>query len=111
MNPVPQRTEVLILAPRGRDASVAATLMREVGCESHICATLAELASALSDHQKLFLIQELLDLSYRQISEIETSALSSGLKSRMIADREEVIDTLQEDSRARQARLLQADNG
>lgn len=79
--------------------------------ESREAVRLGILASAMSEHQKLFLVQELVDLSYKQIHDIQQGELPEALKVRMIADREEIIATLKEDSRVRQTRLLSVNNG
>src|SRR5690606_32317629 len=46
----------LILAPGGRDGAVAATLLRDAGRESQICASLAELLFCLNEGAGLAII-------------------------------------------------------
>lgn len=72
---------------------------------------LAILSESMEEHQKLFLLQELLDLTYNQIHEIEIRSLPEHIRTRMIEDREETILTLKEDRRVRQTRLLQTGHG
>jgi PAS domain S-box-containing protein len=48
----------LVLAPRGRDASVAATLLLEARIECRICGTLNELCRALDDDVALVVLTE-----------------------------------------------------
>lgn len=72
---------------------------------------LALLSEAMSEHQKVMVLQDAIDIIYNQVDEIEKSNLSNSVKQLKIDDRMEIIDTFKEDRRARQNRLLQADNG
>lgn len=72
---------------------------------------LALLSEAMSEHQKVMVLQDAIDIIYHQIDEIEKSNLSDKVKRLKIDDRMEIIKTFQEDRRARQNRLLQTDNG
>ena len=50
MNPIPDRNVIaLILAPLGRDAQIAGSLLTEAGFESTLCADLANFVSALAE--------------------------------------------------------------
>jgi signal transduction histidine kinase len=53
---VPERT--LILAPRGRDASVAAGILRDAGMESVICLSLAQLVDEIAKGAEAALLTE-----------------------------------------------------
>lgn len=65
----------------------------------------------LPEHQRLFLIHELLDICYTQIGKIEADeTLSAATKTRMIEDRNSTIETFKKDMNARQAQLLQRYN-
>ena len=48
----------LVLAPRGRDAAVAASLINQAGVPSQICRDLAELVAALGDNSAFVLMTE-----------------------------------------------------
>lgn len=48
----------LILAPQGRDATVAAAMLGEAGIESHICADISDLAKGLADGAGFGIITE-----------------------------------------------------
>lgn len=48
----------LVLAPRGRDAAVATSLIEQAGMESHACRDVVELAEALDDQTAFVLITE-----------------------------------------------------
>jgi signal transduction histidine kinase len=48
----------LVLAPRGRDAAVAASLIDQAGVPSRICCDLAELVEALDDNSAFVLMTE-----------------------------------------------------
>jgi signal transduction histidine kinase/CheY-like chemotaxis protein len=48
----------LVLAPRGRDASLAASLIEQAGVASRVCGDVAALADALGDDTALVLITE-----------------------------------------------------
>ena len=48
----------LVLAPRGRDAAVAASLIDQAGVPSRICRDLAELVEALDDNAAFVLMTE-----------------------------------------------------
>jgi signal transduction histidine kinase/CheY-like chemotaxis protein len=48
----------LVLAPRGRDAAVAASLIDQAGVPSHICRDLGELVEALDDDAAFVLMTE-----------------------------------------------------
>jgi signal transduction histidine kinase len=48
----------LVLAPRGRDAAVATSLIEQAGMESHACRDVAELVEALDDQTAFVLITE-----------------------------------------------------
>ena len=50
--------KALVLAPRGRDAAVAAFLIDQVGVRSHICRDLGELVDALNDDAAFVLMTE-----------------------------------------------------
>ncbi|MBV8393779.1 MAG: hybrid sensor histidine kinase/response regulator, partial [Alphaproteobacteria bacterium] len=50
--------EALILAPRGRDSSLARTLLGQAGIPSTICRTTAELAKLLRDDTGFVLLTE-----------------------------------------------------
>lgn len=65
----------------------------------------------LSEHQKISLIQGLIDGCYKQIDEILKSQLSAEIKGRMIEDRNETIEAFKKDMRVRQTRLLQTNDG
>lgn len=68
---------------------------------------LALIAKHLSDIQKIALVQEQIDMVYKQIGKIDNEAeFSDRIKQRMIEDREEIIKTLKEERREREAGLL-----
>src|SRR5688572_33041665 len=48
----------LVLAPRGRDAAVAASLIEQAGVPSRVCRDLAELVEALDDNSAFVLMTE-----------------------------------------------------
>ena len=48
----------LVLAPRGRDAMIAAAILREAGLSASVCADLPELAAELDDGAALALVAE-----------------------------------------------------
>ncbi|HKH67581.1 MAG TPA: hybrid sensor histidine kinase/response regulator, partial [Reyranella sp.] len=50
--------KALVLAPRGRDAAVAASLIDQAGVRSHICRDLGELVEALDDDAAFVLMTE-----------------------------------------------------
>ena len=50
--------KALVLAPRGRDAAVAASLIDQAGVRSHICPDLGELVEALDDDAAFVLMTE-----------------------------------------------------
>jgi hypothetical protein len=70
---------------------------------------LALIAKALSSHQRVILVQELLDGLYKQIEEVEQTRLTEGTKLRMIEDREEIISHFKGYRNAEGNRLLQTD--
>jgi hypothetical protein len=70
---------------------------------------LALIAKALSSHQRVMLVQELLDGLYKQIDEVGDSKLSPATKTRMIEDREAIISHFKGYRDAEGSRLLQAD--
>jgi PAS domain S-box-containing protein len=56
---VPSRAlSALILAPRGRDATIASSLIEHAGVESKVCETLAELIGELGDYTAFALMTE-----------------------------------------------------
>lgn len=65
----------------------------------------------LSDHQKIILVQELIDTFYKQIHKIEISDIPKHLQERMIEDRNSSIEAFKKDISARQNRLFQNING
>jgi hypothetical protein len=72
---------------------------------------LAILSKALSDHQILRMIVELQAEAYMAIQGVEQNPnLTERTKARMVNDYEEFVLTLKEDRRAREDRLLQANN-
>jgi len=56
--PAPPGLRALILAPRGRDASLAQALLRHAGIDSGICPDLAHLAASLTDDVAFVLLTE-----------------------------------------------------
>lgn len=54
------RTRVLVLAPVGRDARIAASILGSQGIETHICADLAETVKAIDDAECLVIAEEAL---------------------------------------------------
>jgi hypothetical protein len=72
----------------------------------------ALIAKHFSEHQMIGLLSTQLDTMYEQINRIQTDPeLPDWVKQRMIEDREEYVNTLKEDRRVRQKRLLETDNG
>jgi hypothetical protein len=67
---------------------------------------LALIAKALSSHQRIMLVQELLDGLYKQVEEIEHSSLKPATKQRMIEDRESIITNFKGYRDAEGSRLL-----
>ena len=65
----------------------------------------------LSEHQKIDLIQGLIDNLYTQINGIDRGELPDSIKTKMIADRVESIEAYKRDKRVRQSRLGEANNG
>jgi hypothetical protein len=70
---------------------------------------LALIAKALSSHQRLMLVQELLDGLYRQIEDLDHSGLKPETRKRMIEDREAIIRIFKAYRDAEGSRLLQTD--
>lgn len=70
---------------------------------------LALIAKALSSHQRVILVQELLDGLYKQIEDIEHTPLKPETRRRMIEDREEIISHFKGYRNAEGHRLLEAD--
>jgi hypothetical protein len=68
---------------------------------------LALIAKALSSHQRVMLVQELLDGLYKQIEEVEHSNLKPATQRRMIEDREAIISHFKGYRDAEGSRLLQ----
>jgi hypothetical protein len=67
---------------------------------------LSMIAHHLTEHQKVSLIIDMLDLMYKQIQEIEdNSDYSDRTKQRMIEDREEFVVSLKQDRKEREGRL------
>lgn len=81
-------------------------LSNEIALKNEIV-RLSMLAKQFSEHQGLFLIQELIDSTLRQVQEIRVAALDEDVKRRMLEHREEIIDALVKDRRERQDRLFQ----
>jgi len=68
--PQPQPERTLILAPRGRDALVAKTILREARIQSEICVDLAELLEGLRRGAEVAILTEeaMRDLDSREIA-------------------------------------------
>ncbi|HEY0427511.1 MAG TPA: hypothetical protein VGC76_06870 [Pyrinomonadaceae bacterium] len=67
---------------------------------------------SLSEHQQITLLQKNIDSVQREISDIENNPnYDEVTKYSLIRDREETLRAFREDKRARQARLLQNNNG
>ena len=56
--PLPQPEHTLILAPRGRDALVAKTILREARIQSEICVDVAELLEGLRRGAEVAILTE-----------------------------------------------------
>ncbi len=68
------------------------------------------ISKKMTNHQQIFVIQELLDLAYDQIHQIENSNFSDDIKRKKIEDREQTIKALKEDKHARETGLFQDDS-